>query len=149
MSLPLDSLYQELILKHYRSAPRRGDMDAPDAVVTMRNPTCGDDIVLQVKVDDGRIADVRFKGQGCAISQASASMMSEMLVGRTFAEAEPLLARFRDLLHGDADAARDKTLGDLRALSGVARLPRRVKCAMLPWDAYEEARRQLDPPAGG
>ena len=145
MSGTLDSIYQELILRHYRSPAHRGDMDAPDAVVTMRNPTCGDDIVLQLKVRGDVIEDVRFKGQGCAISQASASMMSGLIAGKTFAEAEPILARFRDMLHGDADAARDKSLGDLRALSGVSRLPRRVKCAMLPWDALEEAKKQVPP----
>lgn len=145
MSLPLDALYQEVILKHYRSAPKRGDLDAPDAVVTMRNPTCGDDIVLQLKVAGGVIEEARFKGQGCAISQASASMMTQMISGKTWAEAEPLLARFRDMIHGDPEAARDKVLGDLRALSGVSKLPRRVKCAMLPWDALEEARKQVDP----
>ncbi len=143
MSGPLDSVYQELILRHYRSPTHRGDMDAPDAVVTMRNPTCGDDIVLQLRVRGDTIEDVRFKGQGCAISQASASMMSGLIAGKTWAEAEPILARFRDLLHGDAEAARDKALGDLRALAGVSKLPRRVKCAMLPWDALEEARKQL------
>jgi nitrogen fixation NifU-like protein len=144
MSGTLDELYQELILRHYRSPARRGDMEAPDALVTMRNPTCGDDIVLQLRVKDDVIEDVKFKGQGCAISQASASMMSNLLVGRSWAEAEPLLARFRELLRGDAEAARDKQLGDLRALAGVSKLPRRVKCAMLPWDALEEARRQLE-----
>jgi len=143
MSLPLEALYQETILKHYRSPARRGDMDAPDAVVTMRNPTCGDDIVLQLKVSGGVIEDVKYKGQGCAISQASASMMSNLIAGKTFDEAAPILARFRDMIHGDAEAARDKLLGDLRALSGVSRLPRRVKCAMLPWDALEEARKQI------
>src|SRR6476469_4267735 len=97
MSATLDGIYQELILRHYRSPTHRGDMDAPDAVVTMRNPTCGDDIVLQLRVNDGVIEEVRFKGQGCAISQASSSMMSGMIAGKTFAEAEPLLARFRDL----------------------------------------------------
>lgn len=142
-SLPLDGIYQELILRHYRSPNHRGEMDAPDAVVMMRNPTCGDDIVLQLRVRGGVIEEVRFKGQGCAISQASASMMSGLIAGKTFEQAEPLLARFRDMIHGDAEAARDKQLGDLRALSGVARLPRRVKCAMLPWDALEEARKQL------
>ncbi len=143
MSLPLDSVYQELILQHYRNPKHRGDMDVPDAVVTMRNPTCGDDIVLQLRVRGDTIEDVRFKGQGCAISQASASMMSGLIAGKSWAEAEPILACFRDMLHGDAEAARDRTLGDLRALSGVAKLPRRVKCAMLPWDALEEARKQL------
>jgi len=148
MSTPQDAVYQEVILKHYRNPARRGDMDAPDVVIAMRNPTCGDDIVLQLRVSGETIDDVRFKGQGCAISQASASMMSERLVGRTFAEAEPLLARFRDMIHGDAEAARDKSLGELRALAGVSRLPRRVKCAMLPWDALEEARKKLETAEG-
>src|SRR5215210_7169338 len=106
MSGTLDGIYQELILRHYRSPAHRGDMDAPDAVVTMRNPTCGDDIVLQLRVKSG------------------------MIEGKSFADAEPLLARFRDLIHGDPEAARDKALGDLRALAGVSKLPRRVKCAM-------------------
>jgi nitrogen fixation NifU-like protein len=147
MSETLDGIYQELILRHYRSPTHRGDMDAPDAVVTMRNPTCGDDIVLQLRVRDGVIEEVRFKGQGCAISQASASMMSGMIAGKRFADAEPLLARFRDMIHGDPEAARDRALGDLRALAGVSKLPRRVKCAMLPWDALEEARKQVEPGA--
>lgn len=141
--MDLNALYQEVILKHYRNASRRGDLDAPDAVVIMRNPTCGDDIVLQLRARDGVIEDVRFKGQGCAISQASASMMTERLAGKTFDEARPLLARFRAMLHGDAEAAKDKELGELRALAGVAKLPSRVKCAMLAWDALEEAERKL------
>jgi nitrogen fixation protein NifU and related proteins len=141
--MDLHALYQEVILKHYRRAPRRGDLEAPDATVIMRNPTCGDDIVLQLRVVDGRIEDVRFQGQGCAISQASASMMTEQLAGRTFDEARPLLERFREMIHGDAEAAKDKALGELRALSGVAKLPQRVKCAMLAWDALEEAEKQL------
>lgn len=140
--MDLNSLYQEVILKHYRRAPRRGDMDAPDAVVIMRNPTCGDDIVLQLRLREGRIEDARFQGQGCAISQASASMMTERIAGRTFEEARPLLERFRAMIHGDAEAAKDRELGELRALAGVAKLPQRVKCAMLAWDALEEAERQ-------
>ena len=143
MSGILDEIYQELTRRHSRNPTHRGDMDAPDAVVIMRNPTCGDDIVLQLRVKGGMIEDVRFKGQGCTISQASASMMSGMIAGKSFAEAESLLARFRDLIHGDPEAARDKALGDLRALAGVSKLPRRVKCAMLPWDALEEARKQV------
>jgi nitrogen fixation protein NifU and related proteins len=142
----LSSLYQQVILKHYRQAPRRGDLDDPDATVIMRNPTCGDDIVLQLRVRDGLIEDIRFKGQGCAISQASASMMTQMIAGKSFAEAKPLFARFREMIHGDEAAAKDKELGELRALSGVAKLPQRVKCAMLAWDAFEEAEKQLREP---
>ena len=139
----LDAVYQEVILKHYRNAKHRGELDAPDAVVPMRNPVCGDDILLQVQVDGDRISDIRFSGHGCAISQAAASMMSEHAVGRTWDEVHAVAARFRDMVHGDADAAKDKQLGDLRALAGVARLPRRVKCAMLAFDALEEAEKKL------
>jgi nitrogen fixation NifU-like protein len=140
----LEAVYQEVILKHYRKATHRGELDAPDAVVPMRNPVCGDDILLQVQVREGRIEDIRFSGHGCAISQASASMMSEHAVGRSWDEMHAVTARFREMLHGDEAAARDKALGDLRALAGVSRLPRRVKCAMLAWDALEEAEKQID-----
>jgi nitrogen fixation NifU-like protein len=138
----VDLLYQELILKHYRSAAHRGELERPDVVVPMKNPTCGDDILLQVRVEEGRVADVRFSGHGCAISQAAASMMSEKIVGRSFDEIHALAGRFKDLVHGDAEAAKDRALGDLRALAGVARLPSRVKCAMLAWDALAEAERR-------
>ena len=141
----LDAVYQEVILKHYRSSRFRGELEHPDAVVPMRNPVCGDDILLQVQVDGDRIQDIRFSGHGCAISQAAASMMSEHAVGKSWDEVHAVAARFREMVHGDESAARDKTLGDLRALSGVARLPRRVKCAMLAWDALDEAEKKLAP----
>jgi len=139
----LDEVYQAVILKHYRNAKHRGELAAPDAVVLMRNPVCGDDILLQVQVNGDRIEDIRFSGHGCAISQAAASMMSEHAVGKSWDEVHAVAARFRDMVHGDETAARDKLLGDLRALSGVAKLPRRVKCAMLAWDALEEAEKKL------
>ena len=142
----LDQVYQELILKHYRNSKHRGELAAPDAVVPMRNPVCGDDILLQVQVRDGRIEDIRYSGHGCAISQAAASMMSQHAVGKSWDEVHAVAARFRDMIHGDEAAAKDRVLGDMRALAGVARLPRRVKCAMLAWDALEEAEKKL---AGG
>jgi nitrogen fixation NifU-like protein len=137
-----EALYQELILKHYRNARYRGELERPDVVVPMKNPTCGDDILLQVRYERGRVADVRFSGHGCAISQAAASMMSEQVLGRSMDEIHALARRFREMVHGSEEAARDKALGDLRALAGVARLPARVKCAMLAWDALEEAERR-------
>lgn len=143
MSLPLDAVYQEVILKHYRSQARRGEVERPDAAIAERNPLCGDDIFLTVQVEEGRIVDARFSGHGCAISQAAASMMCEHAIGKPWEEMEALANRFRSLVQGDAEAASDRSLGDLRALAGVSRLPRRVKCAMLPWDALEEARRSL------
>lgn len=139
----LDSVYQELILKHYRSSKHRGELEAPDAVVPMRNPVCGDDILLQVQVREGRIAEIRFSGHGCAISQAAASMMSEHSLGKTWDEVHAVAGRFREMIHGDETAARDKALGDMRALAGVAKLPRRVKCAMLAWDALDEAEKKI------
>lgn len=139
----LDGVYQELILKHYRNATHRGELESPDVVVPMRNPVCGDDILLQLQVKDGVVEEIRFSGHGCAISQAAASMMSERVAGRSWEEIHAVTARFRELLRGDDEAARDRSLGDLRALSGVSRLPRRVKCAMLAWDALEEAEKHL------
>jgi nitrogen fixation protein NifU and related proteins len=139
----LESVYQELILRHYRSSKHRGDLDAPDAVIPMRNPVCGDDILLQVRIEDDRVEEIRFSGHGCAISQAAASMMSEKVVGRSWEEIHALAARFREMLGGDAEAAKDRALGDMRALAGVSKLPRRVKCAMLAWDALEEAEKKI------
>jgi nitrogen fixation protein NifU and related proteins len=143
MSLPLESVYQELILKHYRSSAHRGEVENPDAAIAERNPLCGDDIFLTVRIEEGRIADVRFSGHGCAISQAAASMMCQHAIGKTWDELHPLAERFRELMRGDESAAKDRILGDMRALAGVARLPRRVKCAMLAWDALGEAEKQI------
>ena len=113
-------------LASVENAKHRGELQAPDAVVPMRNPVCGDDIMLQLQVREGRIEDIRFSGHGCAISQAAASMMSEHAVGKSWDEVHAVAARFRDMVHGDETAARDKTLGDMRALAGVSKLPRRV-----------------------
>lgn len=146
MALPpsaLNSLYQELILQHYRKPRNRGEMDAPDAEAHLYNPTCGDELTLQLRVRGGVIEEVRFGGQGCSISQASASMMTERLLGRPLEQAHSLTERFREMLHGDAEAARDPALGDLRALAGVSRFPVRVRCAMLAWDALEQAEQRL------
>ncbi len=140
----LESVYQELILRHYRSSKHRGELDAPNAVIPMRNPVCGDDILLQVRVEDGRVEEIRFSGHGCAISQAAASMMIDKALGRPWEEIHALNARFRQMLEGDADAAKDRALGDLRALAGVSKLPRRVRCAMLAWDALEEAEKRIE-----
>jgi nitrogen fixation NifU-like protein len=135
----LDSLYQELILRHYRHPRNRGELEGATAVVSRFNPLCGDEITLQLRVRDGRVEEARFLGQGCSISQASASMLTERVVGRTAEEAAALAARFTAMLHGDEEAARDPALGDLRALAGVARFPARVRCAMLAWEALKEA----------
>ena len=135
----LSSLYQELILDHYRRPRNRGRLEHPDVAIQKKNPLCGDLIELQLVFDGDVVRDVRFVGQGCAISQASASMMTQLLKGRTTADAAHAAERFTSMVHGDADAARDPALGELRALAGVARIPVRHPCALLAWSALADA----------
>ena len=137
-SAQLSALYQEMILDHYRRPRNKGTLENADASVEMKNPLCGDEIGLQVSFDGDQISDVKFSGRGCSISQASASMMTQLLKGKTRAEIESIRARFRDLMLGSGDAVSDE-LGPLRALSGVARFPARVKCALLAWNALDTA----------
>ncbi len=136
---PLASLFQQLILEHYKKPRNRGELPEADAVVFMNNPSCGDEVQLQLKFAGDRLSDARFLGHGCSISQASISMMTGLLKGKTREEALGLAERFTALMHGDAEAARDQKLGELRALAGVSKFPVRVKCALLGWNALEEA----------
>jgi nitrogen fixation NifU-like protein len=135
----LGSLFQELILDHYKHPRNKGELPDATTRVHMNNPTCGDEVWLQLKLEGDRVIDVRFIGDGCSISQASISMMSQLLKGRTRHDAIRLMERFTAMMHGDADAACDRELGDLRALAGVSRFPVRVKCALLGWNALEES----------
>jgi nitrogen fixation protein NifU and related proteins len=135
----LASLFQELILDHYKKPRNKGQLADPDAEIHMNNPTCGDEVHLQLRLRDGVIEDARFVGDGCSISQASISMMTQLVKGRSAEEAIRLAQRFTAMMHGDADAAKDRDLGEMRALAGVARFPVRVKCALLGWNALEEA----------
>ena len=136
-SAELSALYQEMILDHYRRPRNKGTLENADASVEMKNPLCGDEIALQVAFDGDQVSDVKFSGRGCSISQASASMMTQQLKGKTRAEIESIRSRFRDLMMGTGEA--NDELGQLRALSGVARFPARVKCALLAWNALERA----------
>ena len=135
----LNSLYQQLILEHYRAPKNKGELDGKTVEVHMANPVCGDEIRLQLRVDGDSITDVKFVGQGCSISQAAVSMMTQRLSGSSLDEAATLARRFTEMMHGDADAAKDRELGDLRALAGVSKFPVRVKCALLGFDALQEA----------
>lgn len=140
----LGSLFQEIILEHYKRPRNRGAIADADATVHMKNPTCGDEIHLGLRLDDDRrIAEVKFLGEGCSISQASASMMTSLLVGKTAEEAALLSERFTAMMRGDVEAAKDRALGDMRALAGVARFPVRVKCALLGWDAVGEGLKRI------
>lgn len=146
----LDELYREVILDHYRN-PRNPDLVA-DAQIRAEgfNPFCGDQISLQIKLNsNGTIESVGLQGKGCSISQASASMLTELLKGITLDEAEAASDTFRRLMHGDpVDKADLEALGDLEALEGVRKFPIRIKCALLSWAALEEGvekyRRQPD-----
>jgi nitrogen fixation NifU-like protein len=135
----LSGLYQEVILDHYRRPRNKGALAAATGSASLRNPLCGDEVEVQVEVKDGRVADVRFSGRGCSISQASASMMTELVKGQTPDEVRALGERFAEMIRGDAGAAGDKRLGQARALSGVSRFPTRVRCAMIAWEAMARA----------
>lgn len=145
----LNSLYQQLILEHYKKPRNRGELPDGTVEVHMRNPSCGDEIRLQMRVEDDIIRDVRFLGEGCSISQASVSMMTTMLKDRSLDDAIGLARRFTELMHGDPEAARDRSLSDLRALQGVSKFPIRIKCALLGFDALQEAIRQSRPAGAG
>jgi len=135
----LSALYQEVILDHYRRPRNRGTIAEPTGTASLRNPLCGDEVDVQVALHDGKVADVKFAGRGCSISQASASMMTELVKGRTPDEVHALGERFAEMIRGDAEAAKDQALGQARALSGVSRFPTRVRCALIAWEAMERA----------
>jgi nitrogen fixation NifU-like protein len=141
----LDDLYREVILDHYRNPRKRGALEHPDAHADGQNPLCGDEISLDLALDGDRITDVRLQGRGCSISQASASMMAEAVAGKTIAEVETLIHRFKAMMEIEAgDAGIDPSrpgaaLGDLEALQGVRRFPVRIKCADLPWATLAQA----------
>lgn len=139
----LGDLYQELILDHYRRPRNKGEMDGADVEMHLMNTSCGDEVRLQLKLEEGIIRELRFQGSGCSISQASVSMMSDLLRGKTIRESIELAQRFTDMMHGDHAAARERRMGDLRALAGVSQYPVRVKCALLGWDALLQALRKI------
>jgi nitrogen fixation NifU-like protein len=138
MNAELEELYQQVILDHSRR-PRNFGAIADAIHVHGDNPSCGDEIDLSVRFkDDGSVEDVKFQGQGCAISQASASLMTQKLKGKSRLDAESMLRAFHDLVTEEV-ADPPKMLGDLRLMSGVRKFPQRVKCAMLAWRAFEQA----------
>lgn len=133
----LNDLYQEVILDHNKRPRNFGRLAAPNRAASGDNPLCGDRLDLEVEVRDGRVEDIAFTGAGCAISTASASLMTEAVKGRPIAEVEALSERFRNLMRTDEPAGED--LGKLAALSGVRAYPMRVKCATLAWHTLRSA----------
>ncbi len=136
----LRDLYQEVILDHNKSPHNFREMPDATRLALGNNPLCGDKLKLYVKVEGDRIADVAFQGSGCAISKASASLMTDAVKGRSLAEAEELYAKFHELLTGPPDVKADGSgLGKLAVFSGVREFPVRVKCATLAWHTLESA----------
>jgi nitrogen fixation protein NifU and related proteins len=144
--MELNDLYRDVILDHNRRPRNFGGLEPADANVEGFNPMCGDRLTVRLKLEDDKISDIRFEGQGCAISTASASMMTEAVKGRTRAEALRLFDRVHQLLTDDAAPSADE-LGKLAALSGVRAYPARVKCASLCWHTLASALRSTNPRA--
>ncbi|GAB3141828.1 Fe-S cluster assembly sulfur transfer protein SufU [Amycolatopsis sp. NPDC004378] len=136
----LESMYQEIILDHYKHPHGRGLRDPFDAESFQVNPTCGDEVTLRVKIDDGKVADVSYDGQGCSISQASTSVLTDLVVGHTLEEAFTTMDAFVELMQGKGKIEPDEdVLEDGVAFAGVAKYPARVKCALLGWMAFKDA----------
>ncbi|MDR5682997.1 MAG: SUF system NifU family Fe-S cluster assembly protein [Armatimonadota bacterium] len=132
----LDDLYREIILDHYAHPRNRGRLDPADIAVEGANPSCGDEISVFARIRDGVIEEVSFEGRGCSISQASASMMTERVKGKTLADATALVDRFKAMMQGQPVDAEEA--GDLAALQGVRKFPVRIKCATLAWVALQQ-----------
>ncbi|WP_409181770.1 Fe-S cluster assembly sulfur transfer protein SufU [Amycolatopsis sp. VS8301801F10] len=136
----LESMYQEIILDHYKNPHGRGLREPFDAESFQVNPTCGDEITLRVKVSDGKVEDVSYDGQGCSISQASASVLTDLVVGHSVDEAFATMDAFVELMQGKGKVEPDEdVLEDGVAFAGVAKYPARVKCALLGWMAFKDA----------
>jgi nitrogen fixation NifU-like protein len=136
----LESMYHEIILDHYKNPHGRGLRDPFDAESFQVNPTCGDEVTLRVKLDDGKVADVSYDGQGCSISQASTSVLTDLVVGHTLEEAFTTMDAFVELMQGKGKIEPDEdVLEDGIAFAGVAKYPARVKCALLGWMAFKDA----------
>ena len=137
MSLPLDDLFREIILDHYKQPRNRGELEPHTVRVEGNNPLCGDEIQLDVILADGDLQDVAFQGRGCSISQASASMMTEAVKAKPVEDVRQLIETFKGMMHGQPVDTED--LGDLEALEGVQKFPVRIKCALLAWTTLEQA----------
>jgi nitrogen fixation NifU-like protein len=139
-SADVDDLYREIILDHYRSPRNQEKLAESDLEAEGINPFCGDEVVIQIKLIDGLVDAVSFKGNGCSISQASASILTDAIKGKTLSEAEALYFQFRDMMYGKSSSEDGvDQLGEVGALAGVKKFPIRVKCALLAWATLEDA----------
>ena len=149
--MALEDLYKEVILDHYKNPRNKRPLPDAELSCSKNNPLCGDEITVNAHVVDDRVAEVTFEGSGCSISQASASMLTEAVTGKTVGEAEDLARDVRGMLGGDVEPT-EEAFGDLVALKGVVKYPVRIKCAVLPWDTLQDALADVggrDASAGG
>ncbi len=138
--MSLDNLYQEVILDHYKHPLHKGLSATFDAQVKHVNISCGDEITLNLSVSDGKANSITWEGSGCAISQASVSMMSDLLVNKSMVEAAAIMANFVELMHSKGTSLGDETiLEDAVVFAGVSKFPARIKCALLGWMAFKDA----------
>ncbi|MFM8870339.1 MAG: Fe-S cluster assembly sulfur transfer protein SufU [Actinomycetota bacterium] len=138
----LEDLYREIILDHYKNPRNRGELAPPAVSAEGHNPLCGDEIQVYLLVENGTVSDVRIAGQGCSISQSSASMMSAAVKGKSVDDVRKLVSRFKHMMsieEGDSELDTSVNLGDLEALQGVVKFPVRIKCATLAWNTLLEA----------
>jgi len=152
--MQLESMYQEIILDHYRYPHHKGLREPFDAEVHHVNPTCGDEVTLRVTVKDAggepAVADVSYDALGCSISQASVSVLTDLLIGKPVAEAMEISGKFLELMHSrDAAEPDEDALGDAVVFAGVAKYPARIKCALLGWMAWKDATAQALATANG
>ena len=141
--MALDDLYQEIILDHYKHPRNHGTIENADVKIPGKNPFCGDEIILSIKLKDNIVEDVAFEGSGCAISQASASVMTEQIKGKTLQQARELFEEFSKMVKGDVDFD-ERKMDELAAFQGVCEYPTRVKCALLSWNALKNALEQKE-----
>ena len=134
----LDTLYRQVIMDHYKHPRNRGKLEEDALVVDMNNPTCGDRIQLQIQVEDGKVKDAKFEGEGCSISMSSASMMTQATKGKSIEDALRMSQLFSDMMLGKEIDSGSLEMGDVEALQGVAKFPARIKCATLAWKAMEQ-----------
>ncbi|TFB24276.1 SUF system NifU family Fe-S cluster assembly protein [Filobacillus milosensis] len=137
----LDTLYRQVIMDHYKTPRNKGKLEGDHITVELNNPTCGDRIDLQLKVEDGVVQDAKFEGEGCSISMASASMMTQVIIGKSVDDAVKISHMFSEMMLGhevDTSEYKLEDLGDIQALQGVSKFPARIKCATLAWKAMEQ-----------
>ena len=134
----LDTLYRQVIMDHYKNPRNKGSLEEGNLTIDMNNPTCGDRIHLTLKVEDGKVTDAKFDGEGCSISMSSASMMTQAIKGKDIETALKLSQVFSNMMQGKEYDLDDLDLGDMEALQGVSKFPARIKCATLAWKAMEK-----------